>query len=425
MGFLRLLKQAIIFGTRSRRLFIFIFIFAILSGVTLLAMDSIFQENTSELLTAKSIVLEIQNNLESNTMTVSNVDPSSKSIVQGYGSSYLVKYIKMDNMYLFSLSSNPWENPEVRPKDIKQGSYVSNFGPAGKTYQALASSGYSFNLSNGNSNGPYSFKSDTSVGNNIDFWFNNEIRYSLKIVGTFNKSTTLNEGNPKIWIFVPDDGFDTIAQLLYPQNRDANIYVSQIVLTASGSTEFFFGLFAGDANAKLTKISEGVDNTPIANFSRQTSTKLTDIRAAATQKDISLLFGGLGSTIVATLYAFIIARFRTREIATLKAVGYTARQVRVVLLAEIGTVSVIGYLLATFAIQILLTLNSYYTLGSTYIPNIWKIWGILDPLSFNWLPSSAATFTFIIIVLSNIIGFFIISRRTVTVRPVELFRADA
>ena len=125
--------------------------------------------------------------------------------------------------------------------------------------------------------------------------------------------------------------------------------------------------------------------------------------------------GLVGAPIVATMYAFIISRFRTREIAVLKAVGYSNSNVQAMLLSEIATVSLIGFLISTFGFQIILIMNAQYTLNTTYVPLIW------NPF-VDLLPSPIAIITFIFVVLSNILGFVIISRRSIAVRPVELFK---
>ena len=85
------------------------------------------------------------------------------------------------------------------------------------------------------------------------------------------------------------------------------------------------------------------------------------------------------------------------------------------LLSEIGTVSIAGFLVSVFGFQILLSLNAQYTLNTTYTPLIW------NPF-VDLIPSPIAITTFIFVVISNIIGFIIISRRSIAVRPVELFK---
>src|SRR3972149_671881 len=163
-------------------------------------------------------------------------------------------------------------------------------------------------------------------------------------------------------------------------------------------------LIVGDAHRTredlVSKIDSGTaffQNNPKLSSQPKFFLRPTDVKAASTQKDIFLLFGGIGSTIVATMYAFIIARFRTREIAVLKAVGFTAKQVRTVLLAEIAMVSFIGFFLAVIGIQILVTANSFITLQTSYVPNVWIFWNILlNPLSLTWIPSLSAIAAFLI-----------------------------
>ena len=60
-------------------------------------------------------------------------------------------------------------------------------------------------------------------------------------------------------------------------------------------------------------------------------------------------------------------------------------------------------------------MNSQYTLNTTYVPLNW------NPF-IDLIPSGIAILTFIFIVVSNILGFFIISQKTIKVRPVELFK---
>jgi ABC-type antimicrobial peptide transport system permease subunit len=101
--------------------------------------------------------------------------------------------------------------------------------------------------------------------------------------------------------------------------------------------------------------------------------------------------------------------------AVLKAVGYSNRNVQVMILTEIASVSIIGFIISVFGLQTLLAMNSQYTLNTTYVPLIW------NPF-VDLFPSTTAIVTFIFVVLSNILGFGIISQKTIRVRPVELFK---
>lgn len=430
MSFFRLLRQSIIFATRSRRLLIFVFIFAVLTGVTVFSLDSISQENTTALLTTKAVIIQNTNFNSSITYTNATNLVSKININQGLANVVYLRYVQVGPAYIFSLSPNPWENPEIRPSDIRTGSYVNQWGLSSDgSIQAIASAGSQTPLSIGNVNsGNYSVNQDITVGNRLYIERNNNqqsIRY-IQVVGMFNKTTTFSDPiSDRLWLFVSDNEFTPLVNEIFGSPTVSPARVYQIVFVAKGSTEQIQGFFSGDATANLAKLLTNAQNNLPAGWALGNSININTVKTDATNQDLFLIFGVAGSTIVATLYAFIISRFRTREIATLKAVGYTASQVRVVLLAEIATVSIVGFVISVFSIQILLTLNSFYTLNSTYIPNIWVFWNILSPLNFGWLPSFTVILAFIAVVLSNIIGFLIISRKTISVRPIELFRADA
>ncbi|MHA2156810.1 MAG: FtsX-like permease family protein, partial [Candidatus Hodarchaeales archaeon] len=119
---------------------------------------------------------------------------------------------------------------------------------------------------------------------------------------------------------------------------------------------------------------------------------------------LSLVFGLFGTFMVSTLYSYLITRFRRREVAVLKAMGYSKWSVRIVVLSEILVVAVTGFTLGLFSIQMFI----YLTRSSAYVYNI--------------VISSTAILSFLAVVLSSVPGFILITTRILGVRPIEIFR---
>ncbi|HKZ39318.1 MAG TPA: hypothetical protein VJ044_00060, partial [Candidatus Hodarchaeales archaeon] len=213
MGYLRLLKQSLIFGLRSRRILVFTLIFGILTGVTLFAVDSIFQESSTELLRNRSVILQVKS--FSSGLTTAEADSVVNNVnAANIADVHRVRYAELGSaVYLFSLSSNPWQNPEVLPKDIKAGSYVTNFDEQlNGHYQVLGSLNYESSLVSGNIGGSFSLDQSLAVGTQISFRHNSEKKLSLEVVGLFQKEApaSITESTGHQWLYISNAGFDDV-----------------------------------------------------------------------------------------------------------------------------------------------------------------------------------------------------------------------
>ena len=119
---------------------------------------------------------------------------------------------------------------------------------------------------------------------------------------------------------------------------------------------------------------------------------------------LSLIFGLFGTFVVSTLYSYLITRFRRREVAVLKAMGYSKWSVRIVVISEILVVAVTGFAIGLLGIQAFI----YLTRTSAYVYNI--------------VISSTALLSFLAVVISCVPGFILITTRILGVRPIEIFR---
>ena len=410
MGVLRIVRFGTEFSFRTRRIFFFIIFFFALTGVTIYAVNEISRENSDLLLSQKVVVLQQKADFNA---TVAEAKTLESSFSQGNNHVYTMRYIYISSlkMKIFSTDMKQhWANTIVKPDEIREGSYLSTDKDIGNnTYQALASRNL---LTLGNYSGATNINMyNTFAVNSIQAFTSNTGRFNLKIVGLYDKKIDLPKDEN--WLLVPDSAFDKLVTFLGVSQ--SSIYAYQVVVVASGYSETLAGLIFGNAISNVNKNNNIASNINSQNFVLKSYPQINEVKTQATSTDVILIIGVLGSPIVATMYAFIISRFRTREMAVLKAVGYSNRNVQVMILTEIAAVSVIGFLLSVFGLQILLTLNSQYTLHTTYVPKIW------NPF-VDLVPSGTALFTFLFVVVSNIFGFFIISQRTIRVRPVELFK---
>lgn len=406
MGLLRLVRYGTEYSFRTKRIIFFIIFFVALTGVTLYAINEITREDRDLLLTQKVVILEQKNGWQS----VSADEASSIVTEFDDGSAYVIKYLNIEslNMKIFSVDlKQPWSNTIVQPDEIRTGKYIdsSDEDIGNNTFQALVSNddvqldAYSgFNMTLTYSVG--SIHQFTDGNNGINF----------KTVGLFEKEIDLPKN--ELWLMISESSFDSLVDTLGVP--DDEIFAYQIIIVAPGYSESFASMVFGNSLPIVQQNREIADANKGTQFFLKNPPNINDIKSQATSTDVILILGLVGSPVVATMYAFIISKFRTREIAVLKAVGYSNGSVQTMLLSEIGTVSIVGYFISVFGYQLILMANAQ-TLNTTYFPLIW------NPF-VDIIPSGVAIATFIFVVLSNIFGFFIISRKSIAVRPVELFK---
>lgn len=411
MGVLRIVRYGTEFSFRTKRIFFFIIFFIALTGVTLYAINEISRENTDLLLTQKTVIIEQKDDFSITASALQSIAQGNN--LKSAGDVYVVRYffITSLNMRIVSLDLNqPWSSSIVRPNEVREGSYITTDGDIGNnTFQVLASRNL---IPLGQINATLGVNMYNSFAvNSIQKFNTSNGQFNLKVVGLFDKKLELQQNEN--WVMVPDTVFSQLTQFLGIGTSD--IYGYQVLIVAHGNSETLASIFNGNSKTQVEENSVIASNIANSNPNLIVRTPdITNINTQATSTDFILLIGLLGSPIVATLYAFIISRFRTREMAVLKAVGYSNRNVQVMILTEIGTVSLIGFLISVFVLQFFFILNAQ-SLNTTYVPLLW------NPF-IDLFPSMTTLLTFIFVVASNILGFFIISQKTINVKPVELFK---
>ena len=393
MGKLKLLTKSIVFSTRSRRrFFTFVIIFSMLSGATILLLNYFDNFSRQGLLEHKGVVIKTAS-LGSVTLAEAQTDLDVTDGERLLGSSAVIfyKYINFgSNFRIFSVDTRyQWGFTEIKPNNLIVGSFPNS------DYEALVSEDVLVQLQD--SQDSINIYTKPVVGTILKFGATVADDFDLKISGIFEKPTDV-ASDTREWILITEAAFDRLRENLgYTSAADVN--VSSISIIASG--DVYSGACYSNVDSIYSTLSS-LNTDPDYNGVIHTSRALKE--ETRNMAFLSLVFGIVGTILVSTLYSYIITRFRRREVAVLKAMGYSKTDVRIVILSEILVVAITGFVLGLLAIQGYLVLTKQ---GS------WV---------FNILLSQTAFLSFIAVVLATIPGFLLISYRILSVRPIEIFR---
>ncbi|MHA1994578.1 MAG: FtsX-like permease family protein [Candidatus Hodarchaeales archaeon] len=403
MGQLKLLTKSIVFSTRSRRrFFTFVAVFAILSGATIILINYFDGFSRQSLLYQKGIVLPVPAFGTGSPLTLSTAQlpaPEGIGIDDGStlsGASKVIFYKYVDfglTLRIFSLDpSYPWAFSEVKPSNLAKGHFPHS------THQVLVSEDIIMTLADTEEGNQIFTK--PGLGTSFTLGTNETDPFELTIAGIFKKPVTAEE-DTREWIFLTEDAFLTLVDGSHLALDADEIFIHSITVIAGG--DVFSGQTYSEVDrlyAELRPLSQGAN----PNFSVPQYTPKSAKDELRNMMFLSLVFGLFGTFMVSTLYSYLITRFRRREVAVLKAMGYSKWSVRIVVLSEILVVAVTGFTLGLFGIQMFI----YLTRSSAYVYNI--------------VISSTAILSFLAVVLSSVPGFILITTRILGVRPIEIFR---
>jgi ABC-type antimicrobial peptide transport system permease subunit len=234
------------------------------------------------------------------------------------------------------------------------------------------------------------------TGSTFKLGITNATSFELKVSGIFEKPTASTvKADNREWIILTETAFETLIDE-YIGAQNIIIYVHSITIIAGGD------VFGGQAYNNVDAIADQYQS--LADNPQYSTVDFVRKTAKDEQRNmmlLSLLFGLVGTFLVSTLYSYLITRFRRREVAVLKAMGYSKWDVRIVVLCEILVVAITGFLIGIFAIQ--LYLWNPLARRSSYVYLI-----IFSPTAF---------LSFIAVVISCVPGFIIITTRILSVRP--------
>lgn len=397
MGKLKLLMKSIVFSTRSRRrFFTFVMVFSILSGATIILLSYFDNFSRQGLLTHKGVVVKASEFGTPGALSLSeaiDAQPTGVGTISGAEKVIFYKYINFgSSLRIFSLNTMyPWAFTDLKPNNLVAGHFPQ------RSNQMLVSEDVLLALED--SQGSTNLYTEPVVGTSFTIGDSVDSTFKLTVSGIFRKTAIIEDDVDWEWIFVTESAFDTIVDSENLNLADSEIFVHSVTVIASGD------IFNGNAYDNVDEIEAdlrtGLD--PV-DYENPIFTRKTDKDENRNMMFLSLTFGILGTFMVSTLYSYLITRFRRREVAVLKAMGYNKWSVRIVVLSEILVVAVTGFLIGLLAIQAYI----YFSSTSSYVYYI-----IFSP---------TALLSFLAVVLSCVPGFLLITTRILGVRPIEIFR---
>ncbi len=389
MGKLKLLTKSIIFSTRSRRrFFTFVIVFAILSGATIILISYFDNFSRQGLLSHKGIVVKTTGFDVVTESEATSAFPNGVGSVTGYEEIIYYKYVNFGtSLRIFSMDSKyPWAFTDLKPNNLISGHFPTSSSHALVSEDAL--------LTLQDTEGANSINIKPTVGTSFSIQGSSGPALELTVSGVFRKTSSIESDTGMEWIFITKEKF---SELIQDYLTTTQIYVHSITIIASGD------VFSGQAYTEVDSIGESLDGLN-AEYQSPIYTRKTDKDDQRNTMFLSLMFGIVGTFMVSTLYSYIITRFRRREVAVLKAMGYSKWDVRIVVLSEILVVAVTGFIIGIAGIQAYI----YLVKTSSYVYYI-----IFSP---------TALLSFLAVVLSSIPGFLLITKRILGVRPIEIFR---
>jgi ABC-type antimicrobial peptide transport system permease subunit len=369
-------------------------VFTILSGATIILLYNFDNFSREGLLVHKGVVIKADTMDSVNLATAQddvgvtdgNTRGSAKTVI-------FFKYVNFgSNLRIFSMNPKySWAFDEISPTDLMSGRFPNRDNEVLIPDDAL--------LSLENTQGSVFIYTKPVVGTTFKIGTSIDSEFDLKVSGIYKKPTSVvNDGFE--WIFITENAFDTLTNSQNLNYGPGQIYVHSITIIASG--DFFSGNVYNNVERIYDDLVQDIDDSNRYDGVGHTAKSLKEGQRSFSL--LALLFGMFGTFMVSTLYSYLITRFRRREVAVLKAMGYSKWNVRTVVLSEILVVAITGFFIGLLAIQGYL----WYTRQGAYYYLI-----ILSPTSL---------FSFGAVVLSCIPGFFLITFRILSVRPIEIFR---
>lgn len=408
MPTIRILKVGYNLAFRSKsRAIIFIILFILATVTTFLQSSRIYSFQTNDLIRLKSVILEPSSPITANALDskIRGLFDAVRDRLSGFyvlygfrmlGNQLLVLTVR-DYRNLFNAIDYPWLISEFKPTSLIAGRYIQG------NYEGLVNRDFKLNFSAFG----YPVTVRLSMGDSLVFISGyREIRVNIVGVSSSDMSAIKNALGENIenFLFVDWRTFEEIAvnvmQLSTPLEESPDVHVLRIIMIVKGS--IISALTSGDLFNNRMAVKSEVSKQSLSIAPLQL-TQIEEINYGEFQSSLfTFIVSILFQLIVAGIYAVLIVRFHRRDIATLRAIGWNTKAIRVLSF---------GSFVSTLLIASLIGL----IIGSTYIILIAKI-----PLEL--IP-------FIIVVISNIlipilVGFKYTSSATLSIPPSEAFRRE-
>ncbi|MCG3217691.1 MAG: ABC transporter permease [Candidatus Heimdallarchaeota archaeon] len=411
-GNFRVFLKNIRYTFRNKKRFtFFIILFIFLSGGVTFFVDTFTEYNRSELLEHKGILIKQQDfdTVDWDTSSPTNfannliLDISALDNVQGV---FPLSYVDIGpSLRFYGIDhSHPWVYDLISPLNVLSGTFLES----SSDMIIPKDSSFRLNLSD---TAPDELSIILSPGVDDTFTFNfgsNSI--GLKVAGIYDPINLPTGDRTSLFVdqTILDQLIDDIPGLV------RYIYQISVIVSGPGSSIFGFdsSVLYDETYDNRIVLKDEIDVLFAAEaqlsviFDAESPKILGDITTIKQNKDrdvITFIIGITMGLFVSVIYAYLMSRFRKDEIAVLKALGYSSRHIRIALLAEIMTISMLGFAIGTSIIQ-------WYLLRITEASVL---------AVFDW---NVIIATFVIVVIIDIPGTLFASRRMMKVTPLDVFR---
>ncbi len=406
MGFFRIISRSSKFAVRVKKRFILLLlIYAIIAGFVGALVDDLDSYQTSDLLDQRGVYIEQAEEFSVTGTQGSALVSALNSATLGYSLDdiQMYKYAQLDNqlrIYSFDLS-RPWLHPNLNPDIVKTGSFPSSVG------EALVPMG---DIQKRNSTNGAVIESTIAVGSEFTFTTGaNEV--TIRVSGIMDPSDYVGSENDDLWFFVDDSTFNDILAL-YGLDPEADTFVHSmaIPIVIEGSGIPLFDIPTDKDYENVADLEQTIqqdylpDDVTYGNFNKNAETSPIDVKQKNRLQSLLTFVVAVGfGALFVFLFGMLIAKFRKREIAILKAMGYTRGSIQLSLVTEIFTDAIIGFTVGMGLIQLALLYMSDFEPSTLFRPvSVW--------------------ISFLIVVLMSLPGTFIITWRSLGVSPMTIFR---
>jgi len=406
MPFLRIVLRGAVLALRSkRRTYAFMVLFMVLSAWTILQVARLEAYGTDNLVRLRGIVLEpladggvadVSSDVAYDKLL--SLEERLSGLVDGIYVVYFYELIpgELGMITVAPLSSAysadylPWVLEEFKPSKVVLGRYIEGDG------EGLVNSGFSIDVS-----GSGGVTCGLSGGIGFTLRVSKDDKVSeIKVVGYINSSQIgfdkLRGGKVDNIVFVKPALFrDIMERVMGLSNvfRRADVLVRRVVVVVSGG--FLLTDLRSNLQEAYSRISDiGGDLAPFA------ITAIEPIDPANYQSDLMLTFIVIMMAfLMGILYAYIIVRFRHKDIAVLRAIGWSKRDVHLLMLGEFMYVMLLGYFFSVL-------ISSMYTII----------------LRTYQLTAISLLISLLIVLVAILFGYVFISKRVLKISPMEAFR---
>lgn len=394
MGKWRLIKNSVRFAFRAKRRWItFVIIFAFLSAFITFFAGVFNMYSTDELLEQKGFYIKA-NGYGSVTDAQAQSIFTEISGLSQVESVALFRYFDLgDYIRVFGVDPDfQWAFREAKPSLITDGHYVQSFGDAVVSQNATIKADVG------------TFPGNISVSlqkGDILHFENPTTTFELTVVGEIKDIIVAPD---KLRIYITDTDFESLHTDF---GASSPIYCYSMAVLVKGDLYAPFNTDIYDNMNTLDDPSEPLfiltENIVFGDWLDPDYAIPDTVKKDRASRFLYFIFGMVGGILLTILYNFLIVWFRRREIAVLRAMGYEKGEIRINLLGESLTISIVGYIIGILAILIY-----FWTQQMTFTNQLLNLWTLL--ISFG------------IVVGLTLPGLFLSSFSFVRVSPVILFK---